>query len=203
MAGLVVGRYLAFARADDATLAFGTKHHAFNGLVKVCHRYRFLSLAGGENCGFVYRVFNIGTHQPGCGLCQQCKVYVWCQRFALYMHLEDCFAAFDIRPVNYHAPVKAARTQQRRIQNVGAVGGSNNNHMRVGVKAVHLNQDLVERLFALIVAATQSSATLAADGIDLVNKDDARTLALGLFKQIAHAAGSNAHKHFHKFGTRD
>ena len=42
------------------------------------------------------------------------------------------------------------------------------------VEAVHLDQDLVERLLALVVAAAQAGAALAADGVDLVDEDDAR-----------------------------
>src|SRR5437588_308894 len=40
-------------------------------------------------------------------------------------------------------------------------------------------------------------------GVTLVDKDDARRVALGLVEQVAHAARANADEHLHKFRTRD
>ncbi len=48
------------------------------------------------------------------------------------------------------------------------------------LEAVHLGEDLVERLLALVVAARDARAALAADGVDLVDEDDARRRLLGL-----------------------
>ena len=43
----------------------------------------------------------------------------------------------------------------------------------VGAEAVHLHQQLVQRLFALVVPAAQACASLAAHGVDLIDEDDA------------------------------
>ena len=43
-----------------------------------------------------------------------------------------------------------------------------------GVEAVHLDEQLVERLLALVVAAAEAGAAVAADGVDLVDEDDRR-----------------------------
>ena len=48
----------------------------------------------------------------------------------------------------------------------------------LGVEAVHLDQQLVERLLALLVAAADPSAALAADRVDLVDEDDAGRVLL-------------------------
>ena len=48
------------------------------------------------------------------------------------------------------------------------------------VEAVHLDEDLVERLLALVVAAAEARAALAADGVDLVDEQDAGRVLLGL-----------------------
>jgi hypothetical protein len=55
-------------------------------------------------------------------------------------------------------------------------------------EAVHLDQHLVQRLLALVVAAAQAGATLAADGVDFVDEDDAGRVLLGLLEHVAHAA---------------
>ena len=46
----------------------------------------------------------------------------------------------------------AARdTQQRRVEDVGPVGGGDHNHVGIGIKTVHLDQNLVEGLFSFVV----------------------------------------------------
>ena len=42
------------------------------------------------------------------------------------------------------------------------------------VEAVHLDEQLVERLLALVVAAAEPGAAMTADGVDLVDEDDRR-----------------------------
>ena len=43
---------------------------------------------------------------------------------------------------------------------------------------------------------------VAADGVDLVNEDDAGRVLLGGSKQVAHAPGAHAHKHLRLVGGR-
>jgi len=119
------------------------------------------------------------------------------------MHLEDGFAPAHIRPIQHHAPVKAARAQQRRVQNIRAVRRRHDDDIGIGVKTVHLNQQLIERLLAFIMTAAQSSAALTANRINFVNKDNTGRMPLGLVKQVTHPAGAHAYKHFHKLRTRD
>ena len=71
------------------------------------------------------------------------------------------------------------------------------------VEPVHLDQDLVERLLPLVVAAAESGAALAADRVDLVDEDDARRVALRLVEEIAHAAGADADEHLDELGAGD
>ena len=65
--------------------------------------------------------------------------------------------------VTYDLAVEAARTQQRRVEDVGPVGGGHHDDAEVGLEAVHLDQQLVQRLLALVVAAAQAGAAVAAD----------------------------------------
>ena len=119
------------------------------------------------------------------------------------MHLEDIHAAFQVGIVDGDLPVEAAGAQQRGVEDVAAVGGRHDDDAFVHRKAVHLHQQLVKGLFALVVTAAQTRAAMAAHGVDLVDKDDGRRGLLGLVKQIAHAAGAHAHEHLHKIRTGD
>ena len=118
------------------------------------------------------------------------------------MDAQDLLAPLDVRAVNGHAPVKAAGAQQRRIEDVGAVCRRDEDDGRVVLEAVHLDQQLVQGLLALVVSAAQARAALAANGVDLVDKDDAGCGCLGLLEEVAHAAGAHAHEHLDEVRAR-
>jgi hypothetical protein len=50
----------------------------------------------------------------------------------------------------------------------------------VALEAIHLSEQLVDGLLALVVATAQACATLPAHGINLIDEDDAGSLGLGL-----------------------
>ena len=101
------------------------------------------------------------------------------------MDLEDALASLDIGRVDHDPAVEAAGTQQRRIEDIGPVGGGDQDDAFVGLEAVHLHQELVEGLLALVVTAAEAGAAVAAHGVDLVDEDDARGVLLALFEEIA------------------
>ena len=102
-----------------------------------------------------------------------------------------------------HLTVKPTRTQQRGVQNVGAVGRGHDNDTFVGLKTVHLNQKLVQRLLPLIVATAVACATGPAHGVDLIDEHDAGRVLLRLLEHVAYAGGTHTHKHLNKIRTRD
>src|SRR5690625_2822324 len=75
---------------------------------------------------------------------------------------------------------KAARAQQGGVQHIGAVVGGNDDDAVVGLEAIHFHQQLVQGLFPLVVAAAQAGPAMPAHGVDLIDKDDAGRLFLGL-----------------------
>ena len=70
-------------------------------------------------------------------------------------------------------------------------------------EAVHLDEQLVQRLLALVVAAAEAGAALAADRVDLVDEDDAGAVLLGLLEQVAHPGGADADEHLDEVRTGD
>ena len=119
------------------------------------------------------------------------------------MDLEDLEAALHVGSIEDDLAVEATGAQERRVEDVGSVGGGHDDDVRVRVEAVHLDEDLVQRLLALVVRAAQAGAALAADRVDLVDEHDARAVALGLVEEVAHAAGADAHEHLHELGAAD
>ncbi len=119
------------------------------------------------------------------------------------MDSENGFASLHIGTIQSHAAVEAAGAQQRRVEDVGAVGGGDDDDVGIGVEAVHLDQHLVQGLLTLIVRTAQPCATLASYGIDFIHKDDTGGMSLGLIEQVAHTACAHAHEHLDEFRTRD
>ena len=99
--------------------------------------------------------------------------------------------------------VEAAGAQQRGVEDVGTVRRRDQDDVGLDVEAVHLDEQLVEGLLALVVAAAHAGAAVAADGVDLVDEDDGRGVLLGLLEQVAHAAGADADEHLDEVGTGD
>ena len=124
-------------------------------------------------------------------------------RLAARVDLEDLVAAGQVGGVDLDLPVEAARAQQRRVEHVGAVGRGDQDDAAADVEAVHLDQQLVEGLLALVVAAAHAGAAVAADGVDLVDEDDRRGVLLGLLEQVADAGGADTDEHLDEVGAGD
>ncbi len=107
----------------------------------------------------------------------------------------------DVRVRNHDLTVETARTQQRGVENVRTVGRGDQDDAFIGLEAVHLDQQLVERLFALVIAAAETGTTMAADGVDFVDEDDAGRVLLGLLEHVADAACTDTDEHFDEVRT--
>ena len=116
---------------------------------------------------------------------------------------EDPFAALDVRTVDDNAAVEAARAQQRRVEHVRPVGGSDEDDAFVRLEAVHLDEQLIQRLLALVMAAAEAGAAMTADRVDLVDEDDAGGVLLALFEQVANARRADADEHLDEVGAAD
>ncbi len=63
-----------------------------------------------------------------------------------------------------------------------------------GRRARCVGAHLVDRLLTLVVASTHAGTALAADGINLVDEDDAGRLGLGLLEQVPDAGRADTDK---------
>ena len=125
------------------------------------------------------------------------------QRLAARVDLEDLRAALAVGAVDDDLAVEAAGAQQRGIEDVRAVRGGDEDDVVLHLEAVHLDEQLVERLLALVVTAAHAGAAVAADGVDLVHEDDAGRVLLGLLEEVAHAGGADADEHLDEVRAGD
>ena len=115
------------------------------------------------------------------------------------VHIKNGFPLLEVRHVHINLAIESAGTHQSAVQNIGPVRGRKDDHTTVGAKTIHLGQQLIQRVFALVVGShARVFATGTANGIDLIDKDDARTLVLGLLEQVPDAACAYTHKHLHE-----
>ena len=162
-----------------------------------------LARPGGEQRGLVHEVREVGAGEPGRLAREVVEVDLLRKRLAARVHLEDPDAALAVGAVHDDLPVEAARAEQRRVEDVGPVGGRDQDDVVLHLEAVHLDEQLVQRLLALVVAAAQAGAAVAADGVDLVHEDDAGRVLLGLLEEVAHAARADADEHLDEVRAGD
>ena len=109
----------------------------------------------------------------------------------LGVDLEDGNAALEVGPVHDDAAVETAGPQQGLVQDLWPVGGPDDQDALRGLEAVHLGQELVEGLLPLLVAAPVAGVAAAADGVDLIDKDNAGRVLVGLLEEVAHTGGAH------------
>ena len=118
------------------------------------------------------------------------------------MHVKNGLALVDVRHVDVDLAIKATRPHQSFVQNVGPVRRREDDHPAVRPKSVHLGQELVQGVFALVVRAEiRVLAARPADGVNLVDENDGGRFLLGLLEQVAHAGCPHADEHLDKIGT--
>ena len=200
---LVVGGDEAFLVVHQAGPLLGSGDDAVDGLIQDPVVDDLRVLTGGQQGRLVEDVGQISTRESGGALGDLSEIDFLGQGFVRGMDLEDVLAALHVRGFDGDLPVEAARAQQRRVEDIGAVGRGDEDDIGLDVEAVHLHEELVERLLAFVVAATHAGAALAADGVDLVDEDDAGGVGLGLFEQVADAGGADADVHLDEVGAGD
>jgi hypothetical protein len=116
---------------------------------------------------------------------------------------QDLAAAVLVGWRDVHSPVEAPGAQQGGVQHVRAVGRREHHDAAARVEAVHLGEDLVQRLLALVAATRERlSAAPAPDRVELVDEDDRRGRLLGLTEQVAHPRCAHADDHLDELRGR-
>ncbi len=123
--------------------------------------------------GLVDQVGQISTDETAGDRGDFFQVNVVVQLHVLDMDLQDRFAAGDVGSIDQHVSIKTARSQQRGVQRFRSVGRRDHDHARVGIEAVHFDQQGIQRLFAFVMSADDGAAAALAECIQFVDEDDA------------------------------
>src|SRR5207302_2038874 len=203
MAHLVEGDGLLLLLGDHPALALRAGDDPGDRLLEVVHADQLAVVARRQDGGLVDEVGEVGAREAGGLLGEHLEQHGRVQRLVARVHLEDGAAAADVGAVEGDVAVEAPRPEQRGVEHVRPVGGRDDDDVGVGLEAVHLDEQLVEGLLALVVAAAETGTALAADGVDLVHEDDAGAVLLGLVEEVADAARADADEHLHELGAAD
>ena len=203
VAGLVVGDGLLLEVGERHRLAALAHEHAVAGLLEVALVDLGAALAHGEQRGLVDEVRQVGAAHAGRAPGDEVEVDVGGHPLVLDVHLEDLAAVVELGQRHHDLAVEAAGAQQGGVEDVGPVGGGHHHDAGGDLEAVHLGEHLVERLLALVVAAAEAGAALAADGVDLVDEDDRPAHLAGGLEEVADPAGADADEHLHEVGAGD
>ena len=203
VARLVVGGQFLFLGGHDPALLLGAGHDFHRSLLDVLHRDGLAVAAGSQQGRLVDQVLQVGAGKTGGALGDHLEGHIGGQGLFAGVDFQDLLAALDIGQAHIHLAVETAGTQQGFVQDVGAVGGRHDDDAVVGLEAVHLDQQLVQSLLALVVAAAQAGAALAAHGVDLIDEDDAGHGLFGLVEQVADTGRADAHVHLDEVRAGD
>ena len=188
---------------EDVRAAFGTEHHFLYRADEVVLRYLRPVLACGENGRLVHQIGEVRAGKSGRALGDDGKLHIGAEGFQTRVYVENILAVFPVGQIDDDATVEASGAQKRRVEHIRPVGRGHDDDLLVGLEAVHLDEYLVERLFALVVAAADARAAHAPDRVYFVHENDGRCGFLRSLKKIAYARVSYADEHLDEFRAGD
>jgi hypothetical protein len=159
MAAFVIGGELLFLVGHGERAAFRTHHDLVLSRPRThCARPRRLPRRAASKAASFTRLAKICAREAGCAARDDLRVHIRRQRHLAHMDLENLLAAREIgirarRSAGRNGRGAAARGRARRAGSVGR----NQDHAFIRLEAVHLDQQLVERLLALVIAAAETA----------------------------------------------
>ncbi len=199
---LVVGRASPVLGAQHH-LPLGAEHDPFQSVGEVRLLDHVVGAPRGGERSLVDEVGEIGSdharrrgRDPG-------EIDVRAERDAARMHAKDRLATRAVGRLDGDAAVEPPGAKKRLVENVRSVRGGDDDDAGRGIESVHLGQDLVQRLLALVVAAAvagNATRPRAADRVQLVDEYDRRSVRLRLLEQVPHSRGADADDRFDELG---
>ena len=143
----------------------------------------------------VEQVCKVSSGKSDRGLCYSREIHTLLKGLALGVYLEYLFSASQIGIAYRDLSVKSTGTEKCGVKYIGAVCRRHNDNALASVKAVHLYKQLIERLLTLVMSASETCASMTADCIYLVYKDDSGGVSAGGLKEIAHTGSTDTNVH--------
>ena len=195
----VIGNQPLFSIGQHGILLFCAGDDYLKGHQQIFLIHCLPALPHRPQRGFVDEVGKVSAHSAGGGLGQFAQIHILGQLDLPGMNFQGVQSALQIGLVNNDAPVKAAGSQQRFIQNFGPVCGCQDHDALGGVETVDLTQQGVQGL----VVIAQTLVAPVTHRVDLIDEDDAGRHLGSLLEQVTDTVGAYAHEHIVKVGAGD
>ncbi len=186
---------------DEFALFLGAEDDFVLGLFHFFHRHFVFVVPCGKKRSLVDHVGQVGAAHPGGRTGGDGEVDVVGEGDFARMDLEDSLSAFDIRHVDNDPAIESTRPEKSGVEHIGPVRRCEKNDTLVALEPVHLDEQLVERLLALVMPAAKPRSAVPADGIDFIYKQDTWRVFFPLVEEIPDAGGAHTDKHFDKVRT--
>ena len=116
---------------------------------------------------------------------------------------EDAQTTLEVGHGDVNELVEAAGTHEGRVDDVGPVGGTDDEDVLLGADAVHLSEELVHDAIGGAAAIARAATALLGDGIELIEEEDAGSGLAGLLEDVADVGLGLAEPHGEELGSLD
>ena len=138
MTQLVVGDELALFLGEHLGAPLETAVDPVDSLLDVAHVGDLLAVPGGEQCCLVDHVRELRAREPGGTPRENLEIDIAGEPHVARVDAENRLAPGYVGQVHLDLPVEAARAEQRRVEDLGAVRCGDEDDPAVGLEAVHL-----------------------------------------------------------------
>ena len=152
MTSFVISDQTLAALSHDTVFLFGTDHDSLDGITDFVIADFSELTTGGQDRGFVQQVGEVSTRVTGGTTRHLVEVDIFRQRLAASMNAQNLQTTGVVRAIDRDLTIKATRTHQGCIKHIRTVGRRNDDDACVALKAIHLGEELVEGLLALVIA---------------------------------------------------
>ena len=179
-----------------------TANDSVDSVHEIYFLHKFLSVAGSDKSRLVADISDVGTRESRRLTGEEVGIDRLVDLDRAQVYAEDLLAFVEVGQLYMDLAIETASAEERLVKDIGAVGSGQDNDATVGAETIHLGQQLVERVLALVVAVhARVTSAGTTHGVYLINKDDTRCFLFSLAEKIAYARSADAYEHLHEIGT--
>ena len=203
MTSLMQSYRTLFIICHDLGFLFQSTNNPIYSIMEILLTYRLLIVTGSNKSRLIANISNVCSTKSRSLTGQEVHIHCIIQFYRTQMNSKDFLTFVQIRQIYMYLTIEASGTQQSLIQYICTVCCRQQDYTTVCPKTIHLSKQLVKRTFTFIITSSHGGAmtTGTSDSINLVYKDDTRSLFLCLTEQVAYTTGTDSHKHFYKIRT--
>src|SRR5665213_2897222 len=199
MPSFVIRGYLFFFHVQDVRATLWPKHYFFYRTDEIVLGDFFTIFACGEDGCFVHQIGQVGTRESGGSLSYDHELHICAQGLFARVGGKNFFSVFPIRKIDGDTTVETAWSKERGVEHIGSVRRRHDDDFLSRLEPVHLDEYLIECLFALVVAAAHPGATHPPDCVYFIDEDDGWRRFFRRQKEVAHTRSANADEHLDEF----